>query len=718
MIYTMIVLAFLGLAAAWQVRPPYDVPEEKDEEAVREARPERPAYAAQPIPCGEDAPTFNAFSRQVFAPFARAQFGLPKNAGNTSSANATKRLRDYLEEQIPVVQEHGWYGKVDIWDEAVQLAQSGYEHPVLDWMQALRVGVGISAKKDTGKALGLLDGLDGKAEGKPNRTFIRLLAAHGRYQVQPNNENKEAYYEAAVEWLKDVLQDPKNSRNALYMLENFITLRREEAFQSYLPQIEPVDRWFFLLVRGRYTFYTSFDEDRKQDWSPAANGDGWGNSASGLKAVRADLEEAWRLRPELPEAATTLMAVSGVDGRDDIRMWFDRAVATECDHPYAYQRYLWYSRPRWGGSVQAMRAFAEECYNTKRFDTWIPYYYVRALLNASTEECGRWQDVFLEDGVYEKCHGVLMAMLEAGRFFKKDLDLFSCLLAMIAWSVGDLDTAIEVNKIRQGSFSDSALSRVGGASYYPITRALDVLGKKQPEELIEFTRHCLRRELDDETAALLLKLEAKGTFNIKDNLPVAMPLIFIFNFNVGYEVGRWTDLQTSPHFDGWVNYNQRFRTWNGIWYVAGAQISRLSLSVPAPENLELECKVILGDGEAGALFAIALDDPSLTDWKVPAIRLSRKAGQVTAGIEGVTNDVRPVAWGDDQEPAVVRVVSMDNRLSLSVNGQTVFADLDATNAFRPSNRDKTRGLQVRGQRSSFSELRVRKPQPQRPGFGE
>jgi hypothetical protein len=360
-----------------------------------------------------------------------------------------------------------------------------------------------------------------------------------------------------------------------------------------------------------------------------------------------------------------------------------------------------------------MRAFGEECYNTKRLDTHIPFYYVRALLNASEEECGRWQDVFFEDGVLEKSRAILTAGLKAEGRTQRSRDLDSCLLALISWAAGDVDAAVELNKVRQGRFCEAAMKLVGSASYYSITRALDVLGRNPPEELTELTRRCLKREFDG-TLELMLKMRDRGAIN-KDNVPLIIPLSFAVNLNVEYEKGHWTDLQTSGQFDGWVNHGRIFKAKKWV-YVAGTREASLSLSVPVPENMELGCRVVFEEGDDDASFSIVLDDTSLTRRGAPVIRLERKAGQVTADIEDVAEDQRPVAWRDDQEPVAVTVVSRDSRLTLAVDGKTVFEELDATEAFRPSNRDKTRGLKIKGLRCSFSELKVRKPQ--RRGFAQ
>ena len=653
-----------------------------------------PRYVPQPIPCGQDAPTVSAYRKQVFAPFARAQFGILEDT--------PKEVSDFLERQFPFMQEGRLGGQWPIWQEAGKLAQGGHTHLALDWMLAMEA---LVLTKAPDKALELLKALEGKAEGLPNRVFLRLLAAYGTQRVKPSKEHEAALCAAATEWLREVLKDPKHSRCAKDLLENFIDFERSEIFQSYLPQIEPLDRWFFLMVRGGYAVKKAWEE-RGSGYANTVTQEGWKGFAEWLRAARADLEEAWRMRPELPDAAARLLAVSGGDGRDDSRMWFDRAVAAECDHKPAYQQYLWFSRPRWGGSIRAMRAFAEECYNTKRFDTFIPYYYIRVLSNVSEEVYGRWQDVFFEDGVFEKSREVLRALLEAEGFSQEEQDLHSCVLTMMYWAAGDWDAAVEANKIRQGRFNGSAVQLFGTASYYPITRLLERTGRNPPAEMTELARRCLKREFDG-TQELMDALWVESVWSVPDYYSVIIPLFLIVNSgNAGWEQGLWRDLQIPDKFTGWVNFNPGFNA-KGTTYVAGAQLVKLSLSVLLPENLEIECKVAFEEGTGAASFAIVLDDPTLTSQRAPVVQLTRRDGKVTASVGG---EAKSVLWWNGGEPAVVNVVSKDNQISLSVNGSMVFNNQNMTRAFRPSNRDKTRGLQVRGQRCSFEGMKVRKPQ--------
>lgn len=96
-----------------------------------------------------------------------------------------------------------------------------------------------------------------------------------------------------------------------------------------------------------------------------------------LAAGEAVLTEAHRLCPGHPEAPAQMVKMLGPWGGepDDLRRWFDIAVAAQFDYQDAYVSYMHYSQPRWGGSQRTLTDFGQECLATGRFDTEVPNYY-------------------------------------------------------------------------------------------------------------------------------------------------------------------------------------------------------------------------------------------------------------------------------------------------------------------------------------------------------
>ena len=159
----------------------------------------------------------------------------------------------------------------------------------------------------------------------------------------------------------------------------------------------PVDAWLLKMLRGNEEVDLAW-KARGNGWAKDVTEEGWEGLHTHLKKARMILMEAWQEYPERPETAALMMRVTlGGQGNPDetIRTWFDRAVSVQMDYPEAYYVMLIGLQPRWGGSHAAMRAFAEECLATGRYDTDIPLFYLFALRKIGTElDNDGWRQVF------------------------------------------------------------------------------------------------------------------------------------------------------------------------------------------------------------------------------------------------------------------------------------------------------------------------------------
>ena len=107
----------------------------------------------------------------------------------------------------------------------------------------------------------------------------------------------------------------------------------------------------------------------------------WKGMQESLVEARKSLRESWRLRPDRPEAATTMIGVvlGGAEEGETPRLWFDRAVAARFDYMPAYDNLQNALRWRWSGDPDALLAFARECAATRRFDTEVPLFAFRTV---------------------------------------------------------------------------------------------------------------------------------------------------------------------------------------------------------------------------------------------------------------------------------------------------------------------------------------------------
>lgn len=101
-----------------------------------------------------------------------------------------------------------------------------------------------------------------------------------------------------------------------------------------------------------------------------------------LEKAHRHLLHAWQLKKDQPMAATLLITVAmggGAPEQESARLWFDRAVAAQCDYRAAYEALGVALLPRWGGSDEELLALAQACLATQRFDTDIPLFFLSTL---------------------------------------------------------------------------------------------------------------------------------------------------------------------------------------------------------------------------------------------------------------------------------------------------------------------------------------------------
>ncbi|HVX62808.1 MAG TPA: hypothetical protein VHC19_19470 [Pirellulales bacterium] len=160
----------------------------------------------------------------------------------------------------------------------------------------------------------------------------------------------------------------------------------EPLFQA-LGAASDADRWLVQVLLARAHVNLAWRE-RGGGYADTVAEKGWQSFGDHLTKARSLLLQAWKERPDLPDAALDLIRVTmGADGvaGEDCRFWFDRAVAADFDLPEAYRALLWSMRPRWGGSYPEMIRFGRECLSTGRFDSTVPWVYHNALCDVLSE---------------------------------------------------------------------------------------------------------------------------------------------------------------------------------------------------------------------------------------------------------------------------------------------------------------------------------------------
>ncbi len=146
------------------------------------------------------------------------------------------------------------------------------------------------------------------------------------------------------------------------------------------------DPWIRHMIVGRY-YVSKACSSRGEDWASKVTPEGWQGFHDYLPRGAAHLRRAWQLRPEYPEAATCMIDVAklGADPEWSPQDWFYEATRAQLDHNPAYGALRGALLPRWGGSYEEMLALANDCLDTKRWDTYVPCQTVNILFEVQQE---------------------------------------------------------------------------------------------------------------------------------------------------------------------------------------------------------------------------------------------------------------------------------------------------------------------------------------------
>ena len=215
---------------------------------------------------------------------------------------------------------------------------------------------GFRAFKDAKKLVEILD----RTAKKPFAAFVAAL-------VQKKNAAGPT-----VEWLKSGNFSGEDMRSVFWMLRNNGGFNNAKVLAGI--EKAQVDEWLKLLWR--------IEVERRAAWK--ARGGGWASSVTkegwdGFEKHGDASKKAFARAMELHSFPEPMYLFAYLRPFDD--RLFTQMTALQADFIQFYDNYLWFScYPRWCGSHEKMKAFAERCYATGRHDTMVPYFYAEALL--------------------------------------------------------------------------------------------------------------------------------------------------------------------------------------------------------------------------------------------------------------------------------------------------------------------------------------------------
>ncbi len=185
-------------------------------------------------------------------------------------------------------------------------------------------------------------------------------------------------------------------------------------FIAKLEAIEGGHQWLKNLILGDWYTFKAW-EARGNGFAHQVKDSAWPVFFGRLHKAQAALEAAHALRTDLPDAAYSMLTVVkglGEQANHDERYWFDECIKAQFDYHAAYHSILDNLMPRWGGSHEQMLDFAQECLDTDRFDTRVPYVLIYTLEGIRHDFNGKLDFLRDEPGLYRTAAALLDRYIE------------------------------------------------------------------------------------------------------------------------------------------------------------------------------------------------------------------------------------------------------------------------------------------------------------------
>ena len=482
--------------------------------------------------------------------------------------------------------------------------------------------------------------------------------------------------ELSLKWLAEAAAEPAIKAGNLRPLWRWVAFRvmtdgnyglLDEVHKALLAQPN-ADPWLVNMIGGR-TFV-------KEGWK--ARGSGFANTVTdagektfqdNLRKARDCYTRAWELHREYPEAAAAMIEIamaSNEAGPDDLRLWFDRSVTAQFDHPGAYSRYEWALRPRWRGSVEEMAAFGEECLNTGRFDTAVPRQYLDlATAIAEEEDTPKfWQ----APGVYANLKRLFEGYIAEPSQSAASVMQWKSQYVAFAWRTGHLDDAARLlrelgPKLDETTFASFNV-RVAVIRGQVLAAAGEQAARvKQAETL--YAAGSTDKAIEAFAALAEQLKDASVQAYLSDRLTS-------LRMEQALAKGEWVKLAPTAALDGWTRLYGDWQVGaDGSATTTNPEANLLACNMRTDGNLEITGTIELpGDGKtANAGVVVGLDKTGTPYWST--LQLVGKAGQ----LQWCRNFKRSA--GADFTPTRTFTVTLrlwQGRVAAYVNGQRCFPD--------------------------------------------
>jgi len=675
-------------------------------------------YTPKPIPCGPDAKTAWQNRQEQAIPFFKKQLLDPFLASEEKNVKWASAFVSQLENMCAALAERRLMNDYLAWQRACSFAtNSKCKCPPIRWMQAM----GLHKKSNTPQAKQILQDLDAELTTTPDQWFAKLLVGIGYHRIEPSQKNEALLVTRLTDWIQKGGLTRDDSKYVYYVM-NSLPFDLRPAILASFEKTPSIDPWLTLMLRGSINAEDALGM-RNNGYLDTLTAEEEKVFKQKIFVASKALEEAWRLNPEVPYAATLMIGVACCSRREEMRMWFDRAVATEYDGVTTYVNYIKYSRPKWGGSIEEMSAFAETCYQTQRHDTTIPLFYATIMFQIAEELKCDLREVFTRPGVREKCVEVLDAQAQNQKNVSDVRNLAGELLPVVEYVGGDLRKALEYNLRRKLARTVNTRGFLPN-DYDLIFTVLNPLRWLPPTSpLIAAEELYLAGQYEEALAKLIAVREEARLKGRIDLLPYEEEDYLYYRINcieleTLFKRGEWMTPTLKKRCPGWFNPEKDW-SFGDKGLRTDKEMSPLKFMTALPADVE--CEGVLSffapPGQESKL-CFQLDKRGADSETSVVFSYADNKCHVSMGNYYDPMDAKSASIPSEKPEARFKIVTHKNMLSVWVNGKQLLDKKDLSKNMDPLQKKGMLLLTLYGTRVAFSDLRMRSPDvtaAQKPG---
>lgn len=261
--------------------------------------------------------------------------------------------------------------------EGLELEQARVDDPLVLWATAWAAWDWREGYMD---ALARLHKAAGHQALKDYPAVLHLMIRRLIYDIEDDRNDDEPthadeYFKAGVKAATDPASYASGDDEILWHDTGHVFYRqhveKHQDEMEKLAQTPGVTPWLREMMLGKLHSSLGW-KSRGGGFTNTVTAAGWKGFEQHMPEAVAHFRKAWELRKDRADPAAQMIDIlkAGFAEPDEsLRLWFDRSVAAQFDATDAYYEYVWALRPRWGGSVNAIRALLLACALADRPDT-------------------------------------------------------------------------------------------------------------------------------------------------------------------------------------------------------------------------------------------------------------------------------------------------------------------------------------------------------------